>query len=158
PYFFTRGTKAKPPAPTKMTLKLLDELEKAKDQPLWRVLGAPALRHVGANASRALASRYGAIDELPKEAAAPGAHEELAQTDPGGAIIAEAVVDWFAVPWHRNIVTAWQQAGEKMRGELDQSIVKHLQGLAIVVTGTLEEFSRDTAKEAIIVRGGKATG
>jgi len=158
PYFFTRGTKAKPPAPTKMTLKLFDELEKAKDQPLWRVLVALSIRHVGPNASRALATRYGSMDELLKVADAPGAREELAQIDSVGAIIAEAVVDWFAVPWHRNIVTAWQQAGVKMRDELDQSIVKYLQGLAIVVTGTLEEFSRDTAKEAIIVRGGKATG
>ncbi len=98
------------------------------------------------------------MDELLKVVDAPGAREELAQIDSVGAIIAEAVVDWFAEPWHRNIVTAWQQAGVKMRDELDQSIVKHLQGLAIVVTGTLEEFSRDTAKEAIIVRGGKATG
>jgi len=158
PYFFTRGTAAKPSAPTKMTLKLFDELEKAKQNPLWRVLVALSIRHVGPNASRALATRYGSMEALLAVVDAPGAREQLAQIDQVGSIIADAVVDWFAVDWHRHIVEAWQQAGVRMRDELDTSIVKHLEGLAIVVTGTLQRFSRDTAKEAIIVRGGKATG
>ena len=158
PYFFTRGTAAKPPAPTKMTLKLFDELEKAKEQPLWRVLVALSIRHVGPNASRALATRYGSMQALLDVVDAPGASQELAQIDSVGSIIADAVVDWFAVHWHRQIVESWAAAGVKMRDEVDDSVVKHLQGLAIVVTGTLQGFSRDTAKEAIIVRGGKATG
>lgn len=158
PYFFTRGTAAKPAAPTKMTLKLLDELEKAKEQQLWRVLVALSIRHVGPNASRALATRYGSMEALLEVVDADGATEELAHIDSVGSIIAEAVVDWFQVPWHRRIVESWAAAGVKMRDAVDDSVVKHLEGLAIVVTGTLEEFSRDTAKEAIIIRGGKATG
>lgn len=158
PYFFTRGTAAKPPAPTKMTLKLFDELEKAKEQQLWRVLVALSIRHVGPNASRALATRYGSMQALLEVVDAPGAVEELSQIDSVGSIIAEAVVDWFQVPWHRQIVESWAAAGVKMRDEVDASVVKHLEGLAIVVTGTLENYSRDTAKEAIIIRGGKATG
>ena len=158
PYFYTRGTAKNPSAPTKTTLKLLDELEKAKSNQLWRVLVALSIRHVGPNASRALATRYGSMEALRQVVDAPGAVEELSQIDSVGAIIAEALVDWFQVPWHREIVDAWQAAGVKMEDEQDESITKNLEGLAIVVTGTLQDYSRDTAKEAIIVRGGKATG
>jgi DNA ligase (NAD+) len=83
---------------------------------------------------------------------------ELAEIDSVGTIIAEALVDWFAVDWHREIVSSWQASGVQMEDEQDANITKNLEGLAIVVTGTLENYSRDTAKEAIIVRGGKATG
>ncbi|WP_396275250.1 NAD-dependent DNA ligase LigA [Glutamicibacter sp. PS] len=158
PYFYTRGTKAKEPAPTKNTLKLLEELEKAKANPLWRVLVALSIRHVGPNASRALATRYGSMDALLEVLETPDAVQELSNIDSVGSIIAEAIVEWFSVDWHREIVAAWQRAGVRMEDEVDQSITKHLEGLSIVVTGTLEHYSRDTAKEAIIVRGGKATG
>lgn len=158
PYFYSRGTAAKPSAPTKTTLKLLDELEKAKSNPLWRVLVALSIRHVGPNASRAIATRYGSMEALLEALKSPQAVEELSQIDSVGSIIAEALVDWFAEDWHRDIVTTWQNAGVKMKDEQNENVVKHLEGLAIVVTGTLETFSRDTAKEAIIVRGGKATG
>lgn len=158
PYFYTKATEKKPSAPTKSTLKLFEELEKAKSNPLWRVLVALSIRHVGPNASRAIATRYGSMDAILEALESPIAVDELSQIDSVGSIIAEALVDWFKVEWHRDIVTQWQAAGVKMEDEQDVNIIKHLDSLAIVVTGTLENFSRDTAKEAIIIRGGKATG
>ncbi len=158
PYFYTKATAKKPSAPTKSTLKLFEELEKAKSNPLWRVLVALSIRHVGPNASRAIATRYGSMDAILEALKSPTAVDELSQIDSVGSIIAEALVDWFKVDWHRDIVTQWQAAGVKMEDEQDENVIKHLDSLAIVVTGTLENFSRDTAKEAIIIRGGKATG
>lgn len=158
PYFFTKATAKKPSVPTKSTEKLFAELEKAKDNPLWRVLVALSIRHVGPNASRAIATRYGSMQALLEVIDAGNAVEELSHIDSVGSIIAEALVDWFQVDWHRQIVTSWQEAGVKMVDEQDVNTPKNLEGLAIVVTGTLENYSRDTAKEAIIVRGGKATG
>ena len=73
-----------------------------------------------------------------------------------GPTIARAVVEWFAVDWHRDIVDKWAAAGVRMEDERDESIERNLEGLSIVVTGSLDDFSRDEAKEAILVRGGKA--
>ncbi|MFC9934422.1 NAD-dependent DNA ligase LigA [Glutamicibacter sp. NPDC127525] len=158
PYFYSKATAKKPSEPTKSTMKLLDELEKAKGNPLWRVLVALSIRHVGPNASRAIATRYGSMDALLEVLDSGNAEAELSEIDSVGSIIADALVDWFKVDWHREIVSSWQAAGVKMEDEQDANITKNLEGLAIVVTGTLEHYSRDTAKEAIIVRGGKATG
>ena len=158
PYFFTKATAKKPSVPTKSTQKLFDELEKAKSNPLWRVLVALSIRHVGPNASRAIATRYGSMQALREVIDSGNGVEELSQIDSVGSIIAEALVDWFKVDWHQEIVEQWMASGVKMLDEQDESITKNLEGLAIVVTGTLENYSRDTAKEAIIIRGGKATG
>lgn len=158
PYFFTKATAKKPSVPTKSTQKLFEELEKAKSNPLWRVLVALSIRHVGPNASRAIATRYGSMQALREVIDSGNGVEELSQIDSVGSIIAEALVDWFKVDWHQEIVDQWMASGVKMLDEQDSSITKNLEGLAIVVTGTLENFSRDTAKEAIIIRGGKATG
>lgn len=153
PYFWTKGTAKKPSAPSKTTLNLMEQLEKAKSQPLWRVLVALSIRHVGPTAARSLALRYGSMDAL-REAS----EEELANTDGVGAIIARSVKEWFAVDWHLEIIEAWAAAGVRMEDEADAELEKNLEGLTIVVTGTLEDFSRDSAKEAILVRGGKASG
>ncbi|MCO1339478.1 DNA ligase (NAD(+)) LigA [Kocuria polaris] len=158
PYFYTKGTKAKPSAPSKNTLNLFRELEKAKTQPLWRVLVALSIRHVGPTASRALATRYGSMAAIEAAVAVETAREDLAEIDGVGSIIANALVDWFNVDWHRNIVEHWRAAGVRMEDEQDESVAKTLEGLTVVVTGTLPNFSRDEAKEAIIVRGGKASG
>jgi DNA ligase (NAD+) len=84
--------------------------------------------------------------------------EELADVDGVGPTIAAAVVEWFTVEWHRVIVAKWRAAGVRMADERDASIARTLEGLSIVVTGSLQGFSRDEAKEAILVRGGKAAG
>lgn len=153
PYFYTRGTAKKPSAPTRNTEKLFEQLEKAKTQPLWRVLVALSIRHVGPTAARALATEFGSMDAI-REAS----EERLAGVDGVGSTIASSLKEWFAEDWHREIVDRWAAAGVRMEDERDASIERTLEGLTIVVTGTLARFTRDSAKEAIIVRGGKASG
>ncbi|MDT5127533.1 MAG: ligase, partial [Mycobacterium sp.] len=131
--------------------RLLANLGKAKQQALWRVLVALSIRHVGPTAARALATEFGSLDAI--EAAS---EEQLAATEGVGPTIAAAVVEWFTVDWHRAIVDKWRAAGVRMADERDDSIERTLEGLSIVVTGSLTGFSRDQAKEAILARGGKA--
>lgn len=131
--------------------RLLANLDKAKAQPLWRVLVALSIRHVGPTAARALATEFASLDAIIE-----ASEERLAAVEGVGPTIAAAVVDWFTVDWHRAIVDKWRAAGVRMADERDASIERTLEGLSIVVTGSLPGFSRDQAKEAIISRGGKA--
>jgi DNA ligase (NAD+) len=158
PYFYTKATAKTPSKPTANTEKLFRELEKAKTQPLWRVLVALSIRHVGPTASRALATRYGSMKALRAVLASDDAREQLAEVDGVGPIIADALIEWFAEEWHREIVDRWAAAGVRMEDEQHASLSRTLEGLTVVVTGSLEGFSRDEAKEAIILRGGKASG
>lgn len=153
PYFWTKPTAKTPSKPTKNTENLLVQLEKAKSQPLWRVLVALSMRHVGPTAARALATEFGSMGAIRS-----ASEERLANVDGVGAIIARSVIEWFSVDWHREIVDAWAASGVRMEDERDESVERNLEGLTIVVTGTLEDFTRDSAKEAILVRGGKASG
>ncbi|OHU26110.1 DNA ligase (NAD(+)) LigA [Mycobacteroides chelonae] len=131
--------------------RLLENLDKAKQQQLWRVLVALSIRHVGPTAARALATEFGELEAIEGASV-----EQLAAVEGVGATIAAAVVDWFTVDWHRAIVDKWRAAGVRMADERDESIPRNLEGLSIVVTGSLPGFSRDEAKEAIIARGGKS--
>jgi len=133
--------------------KLLANLDQAKQQPLWRVLVALSIRHVGPTAARALATEFGSMAAV-REATL----EQLAGAEGVGPTIAEAVIEWFAVDWHQGIVERWDAAGVTMADERDETVVRTLEGLTIVVTGSLEGFSRDSAKEAVLSRGGKAAG
>ncbi|MFJ5955637.1 NAD-dependent DNA ligase LigA [Paenarthrobacter sp. NPDC092416] len=153
PYFYTKATAKTPSKPTATTEKLFAELEKAKKQPLWRVLVALSIRHVGPTASRALATAFGSMDAIRA-----ATEEQLAHVDGVGPTIAAALKEWFAVDWHNEIVDSWADAGVRMADERDASVQRTLEGLTIVVTGTLPTLSRDEAKEAIIIRGGKAAG
>jgi DNA ligase (NAD+) len=212
--------------------KLLDNLATAKDRPLWRVLVALSIRHVGPTAAQALAREFGSLDAIeaaaeqaardtaaagvaltsdgaegepdpieptPPAAAAtdPAGPDETAVADAAGAeaeraaadaakaereagrararavaaalapiagvdgvgpTIAAAVRDWFAVDWHREVVARWRASGVRMVDEVDTSVPRTLEGLSIVVTGSMAGFSRDEAKEAIMSRGGRAAG
>ncbi|OWY82729.1 MULTISPECIES: NAD-dependent DNA ligase LigA [Rhodococcus] len=133
--------------------RLLQNLDKAKEQPLWRVLVALSIRHVGPTAARALATEFGSLDRIRAASV-----DELAAVEGVGPTIAAAVTDWFTVDWHVAIVDKWATAGVRMADERDESIPRTLEGLSIVVTGTLAGFSRDQAKEAVLARGGKAAG
>ena len=125
--------------------------------PLWRVLVALSIRHVGPTAARALATHFGSMDAI-KEAD----EQQLADTDGVGPTIAAAVRRWFddepEAQWHNAIVDKWSRAGVTMEDERDESVSRTLEGLTVVVTGSLQDFTRDSVKEAIIVRGGKASG
>jgi DNA ligase (NAD+) len=153
PYFYSKGTAKSPSKPTATTDKLFKELEKAKTQPLWRVLVALSIRHVGPRASRALAQAFGSMDAIRA-----ASEEDLAHVDGVGPTIAAALKEWFTEAWHREIVDSWAAAGVRMEDERDESTPRTLEGLTVVVTGSLPNFSRDEAKEAILVRGGKAAG
>ena len=131
--------------------RLLVNLHEAKAKPLWRVLVALSIRHVGPTAARALATEYGTLDAIMA-----ASEEELAVVEGVGPTIAAAVTEWFTVDWHRAIVDKWRAAGVRMADERDTSIERTLEGLSIVVTGSLTGYSRDEAKEAIVARGGKA--
>jgi len=152
PFFYTIGSPKKPSQPTETTWQMLREIEAAKRSPLWRVLNALSIRHVGPVAARALASRFGSVAAIRAASV-----DELAQTDGVGTIIAQAVLDWFDVPWHAEIVERWAAAGVTMAEEVAVGN-RPLAGLTFVVTGTLDGFSRDEAQQAIIERGGKAAG
>jgi DNA ligase (NAD+) len=131
---------------------LLVNLLERKQVPLWRVLVALSMRHVGPTAARALASEFGSMERIRG-----AAREELAAAEGVGPTIAESVIEWFGVDWHRAIVDKWLAAGVTMEDERDESTERTLQGLTLVVTGSLVDFSRDGAREAILARGGKAS-
>ena len=112
-----------------------------------------SIRHVGPSAARALAVTFGSIDRI-----FAASEEELAAADGVGPTIAAALIEWHEWEWRRDIIEKWRAAGVRMEEERDAATPRVLEGLSIVVTGTLPNFSRDEAKESIIVRGGKAVG
>jgi len=136
--------------------RLVANLQAAKEQPLWRVLVGLSIRHVGPTAARALAQNFGSMDAIRA-----ASREELASVEGVGGVIADSVREWFDLPendWHVHIVEQWAGDGVRMADERDESVEQTLAGLTVVVTGSLEGFSRDEAKEAILARGGKAAG
>ena len=133
--------------------RLLKNLQLAKARPLWRILVALSIRHVGPTAARALAGAFGSIDAIMA-----AGEEQLAEVEGVGPTIAGALREWFEEDWHRAIVEKWRAAGVGMADQRESGIEPTLKGLTVVVTGSLTGFSRDEAKEAIIARGGKAAG
>ena len=133
--------------------RLLALLDDAKQRPLARVITALSIRHVGPTAAVALAREFGSLDAI---AAAPA--EELVRANGVGPTIAQAVVEWFGVDWHRAIVDKWRAAGVRMAEERVDVGPRPLDGVTVVVTGSLVDFSRDEASEAIASRGGKVSG
>jgi len=127
-------------------------LELAKTRPLWRVLVALSIRHVGPTSAKALANQFGSIANIQKMSA-----QELANIDGVGEVIAEAIVEWFNIDWHKQIIKKWEKAGVALVDAPKEKLKQSLKGLTIVVTGSLVDFSRDSATEAIISRGGKAS-
>jgi DNA ligase (NAD+) len=133
--------------------QLLTNLGEVKMRPLWRIIVALSIRHVGPSAAQPLAAHFGSVDAIA--AASP---EEIAAVEGVGPTIAEAIQEWFAVDWHRNIIDKWHAAGVALEEERVDTGPKPLAGLTVVVTGTLANFSRDVATEAVASRGGKVSG
>ena len=131
--------------------KLIQALEIAKSRPLWRVIVALSIRHVGPTAAQALANNFGSIDAI-----ANATLEELSAVDGVGKVIAESIHEWFSEDWHRSIITKWKAAGVAMTGVAAPTKPQTLAGLTLVVTGSLSNFTRDGVTEAIVERGGKA--
>jgi len=149
------GVVKKPTAPGKNATAMLSQLASARSRPLWRILVALSVRHVGPTAARALADRFGSLKAL-REATV----EELSQVDGVGPTIAAAWAEWLAVAWHREVLDRWAAAGVRTadEGAVGAGPARTLAGLTVVVTGTLDHFTRDSAKEAIVSRGGRAAG
>ncbi|GHH26384.1 DNA ligase 1 [Streptomyces rubradiris] len=141
--------------PKKNTLALLANIEAAKSRPLARFLNGLSIRHVGPVAAQALAREFRSVDRIEQ-----ATEEELAATDGVGPIIAAALKEWFAEDWHREIVRKWKAAGVPLEDEAsgEDEGPRPLEGLTVVVTGTLEHHTRDGAKEALQSRGAKVTG
>ena len=131
--------------------KLVVALEQAKSRPLWRVIVALSIRHVGPTAAQALANNFGSIDAISRATI-----EELSTIDGVGNVIAESIHEWFGEKWHRNIIEKWSKNGVVMEAVAVKSKPQTLAGLTLVVTGSLVNFTRDGASEAITERGGKA--
>ncbi|NMO52677.1 NAD-dependent DNA ligase LigA [Actinoplanes sp. TBRC 11911] len=150
--------------------KMLESMAAAKERPLARVLVGLSIRHVGPTAAQALAREFGsmeAIEEIvertsqlppPPEEKKQKAADPLSAVEGVGPIIAESLREWFAVDWHREIVRKWRAAGVRMADEQVDAGPRTLEGVTVVVTGTLSSYSRDQASEAIMLRGGKVSG
>lgn len=145
------------PQPSASAIKLIAELGKAKTKPLWRILVSLNIRHVGPVAARALADHFGSLDAIRA-----ASREELAEVEGVGSIIADSLLEWFEVDWHREIVDRWSAAGVQFatQGHPGPGRVAEgggvLSGLTVVATGSLDGFTREGAQEAIIAAGGKA--
>lgn len=161
PFFWSKATYdkegniKKPSEPKANTLKLIEQLEKAKTQPLWRILTALSIRHVSDTTARAITSGFHDLDRL-----AAASEEQIAAVDGVGPIIAKAVTEWFAEDWHREIIEKWRAAGVRLaeEGADEEKPPGPLDGIVTVVTGTLTGYTRDSSKEALEERGAKVTG
>ena len=129
---------------------LLANLEEVKRRPLWRILVALSIRHVGPTAARALAGEFGSLGLI---ASAPA--ERLAAVDGVGPTIAASVTEWFKVDWHAAIVGKWRDAGVVLAEERAAGDARPLAGVTVVLTGTLPNLTRDEASEEVTGRGGK---
>ncbi len=148
--------KKKDGTPAEVSLKLLKNLDDAKTRPLWRILVALNIRHVGPVAARSLANHFGSIDAI-----FAANESELSEVDGVGAILAQSLKEWIQVDWHQRIVDRWRECGVAMATEGfagPGGAEGVFSGKTIVVTGTLVEMTREQAEEEIISRGGKASG
>jgi len=143
--------------------RLLVNLEEARHRPLWRILVALSIRHIGPTAARALAAAFGSLAAI-----ATASESELVTVDEVGPTIARSLRDWFEVDWHAAIVDKWRAAGVDLategflpparRAVGAAATAGPLTGLTVVLTGTLSGYSRDEAAEAVQALGGKVSG
>lgn len=149
--------KKKDGTPAEVALKLLRNLEEAKTRPLWRILVALSIRHVGPVAARSLTNHFGSLDRI-----FAASEVDLAQVDGVGPTLAKSIIEWISVDWHRDVVEAWRNAGVQLEvpGHQGPGAASagggKFDGLSIVATGSLKNFTREQIEEAIISNGGKA--
>ncbi|NBT47898.1 MAG: NAD-dependent DNA ligase LigA [Actinobacteria bacterium] len=154
--FFSKLDKQKNVVPAEVAIKLLANIEDAKTKPLWRIIVALSIRHVGPVAARSLANHFGSIDRIFAASEA-----ELSEVDGVGPILAKSLKDWIGVDWHRNLIESWRKSGVLLeipdhKGPGSLNIDGKFTGMSIVVTGTLENYTREQIEEIIISNGGKA--
>jgi len=135
---------------------MLANMDAARTRPLWRIVVALSIRHVGPTAAQALAREFGSIDAI-----ASADVERLAKVDGVGQVIAEAVVEWFADDEHREIIDKWERGGVQLvdaAPSQSELLAQTLSGVTIVITGSIPGYSRDEASAAVAARGAKVTG
>lgn len=153
PLFQRQDKAAGGPVLTKTGQKLLDQLDQAKHRPFAKFLVALSIRHVGGGVAPVLAARYPTIEALMA-----ASYDDLSQVDGVGPVLAQSVIDWFGVDWHRAIIDKWRRAGAFAPSDAPAELPQTLAGLTVVVTGTVPGYSRDDANAAVVARGGKASG
>ncbi|PWS50191.1 DNA ligase (NAD(+)) LigA [Streptomyces sp. FT05W] len=141
--------------PKKNALGMLEGIAAARQAPLARILTGLSIRHVGPVAAVELARQFRSVERIDEASEA-----ELAAADGVGPIIAASVKQWFAEDWHREILRKWREAGVRMEdeGAGEDEGPRPLEGLTVVVTGTLAAHTRDGAKDALQSLGAKVTG
>ncbi|MFB6660676.1 NAD-dependent DNA ligase LigA [[Kitasatospora] papulosa] len=141
--------------PKKNALGMLEGIAAARQAPLARILTGLSIRHVGPVAAVELARQFRSVERIDE-----ASEEELAAADGVGPIIAASVKQWFAEDWHREILRKWREAGVRMEdeGAGEDEGPRPLEGLTVVVTGTLAAHTRDGAKDALQSLGAKVTG
>jgi DNA ligase (NAD+) len=157
-FFRKKGKKGETEdVPAEVAIKLLNNLQDAKTRPLWRIIVAFSIRHVGPVAARSLANYFGSIDRIFSASEA-----DLSEVDGVGPILAKSLIEWIQVDWHKNLVESWRKSGVLLEipgheGPGKSSAVDGVfSGLSIVVTGTLSNYTREQIEELIISNGGKA--
>jgi DNA ligase (NAD+) len=154
--FFSKTVKGET-VPSEVAIKLLKNLEDAKTKPLWRFIVALSIRYVGPVAARSLASHFGSLDNIFN-----ATQQELSEVDGVGTILAQSLLGWVKVDWHKNLVESWRKAGVilEIPGHPGPGAAGSaggvFSGLSIVVTGTLQNYTRESIEELIISNGGKA--
>lgn len=144
-------------SPAEVALKLIRNLEEAKTKPLWRILVALSIRHVGPVAARSLASFFGSLDRI-----FTASEDELSRVDGVGPTLAASIKEWISIDWHREIIEKWRVAGVQLEipghaGPGEAAVSGGIfEGMSIVATGSLKNFTREQIEEAIISNGGKA--
>jgi DNA ligase (NAD+) len=133
--------------------KLRAAIDATRDRPLAKLLVGLNIRHLGPAGAEALAASLGHLDAIEAASA-----DEMAAVEGVGPIIAASVRAWFDDDAHRDVVARLRAAGVNLAGPERPDVAPVLEGKAVVVTGTLEGFSRDEAASAIKARGGKSPG
>ena len=154
--FFSKTVKGET-VPAEVAIKLLKNLEDAKTKPLWRIIVALSIRHVGPVAARSLATHFGSLDNIFN-----ATEQELSEVDGVGTILAQSLLEWIKVDWHKELVESWRKSGVLLEipghPGPEANIVSDgvFTGMSIVVTGTLQNYTREKIEELIITNGGKA--
>ena len=157
-FFRKKGKKGETEdVPAEVAIKLLNNLRDAKTRPLWRIIVAFSIRHVGPVAARSLANYFGSIDRIFS-----ATEKELSEVDGVGPILAKSLIEWIQVDWHKNLVESWRKSGVLLEIPGHEGPGKStaaagvFSGLSIVVTGTLSNYTREQIEELIVSNGGKA--
>jgi DNA ligase (NAD+) len=137
----------------KSAQNVLDAIEASKTRPLWRFIAALGIRHVGGQSAVILADHFGSL-----EAIMDASLEDLETIDQVGPVMAESVYQYFRTPRHHKVIDELLAAGVRPQPPASKKTTGRLRGKTVVVTGTLNDFSRPQAEQAIREAGGKPSG